>query len=187
MTHAGLGTIALLEPVHHLGHRPVHLLQQALYAETLVRFRQRTGAAGLGDLAMTAMFIGLVSACIGSYLGGFISSNGRFTCSGTGRRCWSRRWSAGVMALFVYLAEKSASHGLKISQSRAVCSLGHAGSITVETDHRGGCRMEQKQRKTPSGRSITSRRMWRRVLKTSDRRAAAWRAVCDWRPARRVS
>lgn len=48
MTPQGFATIALAyEPVHHLGHRPVHLLQQALYAETLVRFRQRNGRGGL--------------------------------------------------------------------------------------------------------------------------------------------
>ena len=65
-----------------------------------------TGAAGFGDLAMTAMFIGLVSAYIGSYLGGFISSNGRFTFSGDWTPLLVAAVSAGVMALFVYLAEK---------------------------------------------------------------------------------
>ena len=64
------------------------------------------GAAGFGDLAMTAMFIGLVSAYIGSYLGGFISANGRFTFSGDWTPLAVAAVSAGVMALFVYLAEK---------------------------------------------------------------------------------
>ena len=64
------------------------------------------GAAGFGDLAMTAMFIGLVSAYIGSYLGGFISSNGLFTFSGDWTPLLVAAVSAGVMALFVYLAEK---------------------------------------------------------------------------------
>lgn len=65
-----------------------------------------TGAPGFGDSAMTAMFIGLVSAYIGSYLGGFISSNGRFTFSGDWTPLLVAAVSAGVMALFVYLAEK---------------------------------------------------------------------------------
>ena len=64
------------------------------------------GAAGFGDTAMTAMFIGLVSAYIGSYLGGFISANGRFTFSGDWTPLAVAAVSAGVMALFVYLAEK---------------------------------------------------------------------------------
>ena len=46
------------------------------------------------------------SAYIGSYLGGFISSNGRFTFSGDWTPLLVAAVSAGVMALFVYLAEK---------------------------------------------------------------------------------
>ena len=37
---------------------------------------------GFGDSAMTAMFIGLVCAYIGSYIGAFVSGEGVFTCSG---------------------------------------------------------------------------------------------------------
>ena len=71
-------------------------------------FGKAQGAAGggFGDTAMTAMFIGLVSAYLGSYLGGFISSNGLFTCSGDWTPLAVAAVSAGVMALFVYLAEK---------------------------------------------------------------------------------
>ena len=35
------------ESLHHLGHRPVHLLQQALHEKALVRLRQRQGRGGL--------------------------------------------------------------------------------------------------------------------------------------------
>ncbi len=59
------------------------------------------------------MFIGLVSAYIGSYLGGFISSNGRVHLLRDWTPLLVAAVSAGVMALFVYLAEKSTSHGLK--------------------------------------------------------------------------
>ena len=64
------------------------------------------GAAGFGDTAMTAMFIGLVSAYIGSYIGGFISGGG-------GLLSFGGSWlplavvlvSGAVMAVFIWLAE----------------------------------------------------------------------------------
>ncbi|MCR4676097.1 MAG: DUF5058 family protein [Sphaerochaetaceae bacterium] len=61
---------------------------------------------GFGDLAMSAMFIGLVSAYIGSYIGGFVSSNGLFTFSGDWVPLGVVLVSALVMAFFVYLSEK---------------------------------------------------------------------------------
>ena len=42
-----------------------------------------SSGGGFGDVAMTAMFIGLVSAYIGSYLGKFISGEGLFSFAGS--------------------------------------------------------------------------------------------------------
>ena len=39
--------------------------------------------SGFGDIAMTAMFIGLVSAYIASYIGSIVSGDGRFTFTGS--------------------------------------------------------------------------------------------------------
>ena len=61
---------------------------------------------GFGDQAMTAMFIGLVSAYIGSYLGKFVSGNGLFTFSGVWLPLAVAAVAAGVMAIFVWLDEK---------------------------------------------------------------------------------
>lgn len=61
---------------------------------------------GFGDVAMTAMFIGLVSAYIGSYLGKFISGNGLFTFSGAWLPLAVVAVAALVMAVFVWLDEK---------------------------------------------------------------------------------
>ena len=61
---------------------------------------------GFGDVAMTAMFIGLVSAYIGSYLGKFVSGNGLFTFSGAWLPLAVVAVAAGVMAIFVWLEEK---------------------------------------------------------------------------------
>ena len=63
--------------------------------------------AGFGDTAMTAMFIGLVSAYMGSYLGDFISGNrSLFSFSGSWLPIAVAVVAGLVMAFFVWLAEK---------------------------------------------------------------------------------
>ena len=57
-------------------------------------------------MAMTAMFIGLVSAYIGSYIGALVSGAGRFTFAGSWMPLAVVAVSAAVMAAFVWLAEK---------------------------------------------------------------------------------
>ena len=61
---------------------------------------------GFGDAAMTAMFIGLVSAYIGSYIGGFVSGNGLFSFKGSWTPLLVAGVSAAVMALFIWIEEK---------------------------------------------------------------------------------
>lgn len=55
---------------------------------------------------MIAMFIGMVSAYLGSYLGGFVSGNGRFTFSGDWTPLLVAAVAALAMAGFTWLAEK---------------------------------------------------------------------------------
>ena len=61
---------------------------------------------GFGDTAMTAMFIGLVSAYMGSYIGSFVSGKGMFTFQGDITPIIVAVVSALVMAVFTYFAEK---------------------------------------------------------------------------------
>jgi len=61
---------------------------------------------GFGDMAMVAMFIGLVSAYIGSYIGGFVSGEGMFSFKGDLTPIVVSVVSAIVMAVFTYFAEK---------------------------------------------------------------------------------
>ena len=67
-----------------------------------------SGAPGFGDTAMTAMFIGLVSAYIGSYIGGLVSGGAGGVLSFTG--AWLPLIvvlvAGAVMAVFIWLAEK---------------------------------------------------------------------------------
>ena len=66
----------------------------------------KSGVPGFGDSAMTAMFIGLICAYLGSYIGGFVSGNGRFTFSGSWLPIAVALVASLVMAFFVWLSEK---------------------------------------------------------------------------------
>ena len=67
---------------------------------------------GFGDRAMAAMFIGMVSAYIGSYVGEFISGNGQFTFSGNWTPLAVLAAAALVMAVFTYFSEKKGKEWL---------------------------------------------------------------------------
>ena len=62
--------------------------------------------AGFGDMAITAMFIGLVSAYIGSYIGEIVSGSGRFSFNGNWLPLAVSIVAAIAMAVFVWLREK---------------------------------------------------------------------------------
>ena len=55
---------------------------------------------------MIAMFLGLVSAYIGSYIGGFVSGKGMFALKGSLTPIIVAAVAAAVMAVFTYFAEK---------------------------------------------------------------------------------
>ena len=62
---------------------------------------------GFGDRAMTAMFIGMVSAYIGSYVGEFVSGNKKvFSFSGSWTPLVVVAAAALAMAVFTYFSEK---------------------------------------------------------------------------------
>lgn len=65
----------------------------------------KAGAA-LGDLAMNAMFIGLISAYIGSYIGRIVSAKGLFKFGGDPLPLIVAGIAALAMAAFIYLSEK---------------------------------------------------------------------------------
>lgn len=87
------------------------------------RARQRGLGDNIGDVAMNAMFIGLVSAYLGSYIGAFVSGKGRFTFSGDATPIAVCAVSAAVMAVFTALAQKKGMRWLE--------SFSIAGSMLV--------------------------------------------------------
>ncbi len=69
--------------------------------------KKKLNLSGFGDVAMTAMFIGLVSAYIASYIGGIISGNGRLTFSGSPLSLAVAVVAAIAMAIFIRIKEKT--------------------------------------------------------------------------------
>ena len=62
--------------------------------------KEGSSGGGIGDIAMTAMFIGLVSAYVGSYIGTFVSGSGDWLPIAVAVV------AGAVMAVFIWLSEK---------------------------------------------------------------------------------
>ncbi len=67
--------------------------------------KKKSGFASFGDSAMTAMFIGLVSAYIASYIGQIVSENGLFSFSGNWLPLAVAFISALAMLVFLKIKE----------------------------------------------------------------------------------
>ncbi|MDO4814986.1 MAG: DUF5058 family protein [Bacillota bacterium] len=109
MTPEAFTTIALLMTVCIMWGMVLSLFLTKKYS-TKLRNPGKKGKpskfAGFGDTAMTAMFIGLVSAYIGSYIGSFVSADGLFSFSGDWLPLAVVVVAAIVMAGFIWLTEK---------------------------------------------------------------------------------
>ena len=105
MTPSGFATIALLMSVCIMWGMILSIFFNKRYLNRLGSGKKSSGSAGFGDTAMTAMFIGLVSAYIGSYIGGFVSGGGLFSFSGSFMPLIVVFVSGLVMAGFIYVEE----------------------------------------------------------------------------------
>lgn len=109
MTVEGFTTIALLMSICIMWGMLLNVLFNKGYLKKLSGGSKKSSGKGTGfsgDAAMSAMFIGLVSAYIGSYIGGFVSGEGRFRFGGDWVPLVVVAVSAIVMSGFLYLAEK---------------------------------------------------------------------------------
>ena len=109
MTAQGFTTIALLMSICIMWGMLLSILFNKKYLKKLQTPKEEKSCStggGFGDVAMTAMFIGLVSAYIGSYLGKFISGEGLLSFGGSWLPLAVVVVAGAVMALFVWLAEK---------------------------------------------------------------------------------
>lgn len=109
MTVEGFTTIALLMSICIMWGMLLNVLFNKGYLKKLSGGSKKSSGKGTGfsgDAAMSAMFIGLVSAYIGSYIGNFISGEGRFSFGGDWVPLVVVAVSAAVMSIFIYLSEK---------------------------------------------------------------------------------
>ncbi len=68
---------------------------------------KKSGGRNFGDIAMTAMFIGLISAYLGSYIGQFVQlQNGSLVITGQYLQLVTFGFAALAMAIFSYLAKE---------------------------------------------------------------------------------
>ncbi len=110
MTASAFTTIALLMSFCIIWGMLLSLLFNKRYLNRIGGPKQDGGkggrSGGFGDRAMTAMFIGLVSAYLGNYVGQFVSGEGLFQFRGDWTPLVVVAAAAAVMAVFLWLAEK---------------------------------------------------------------------------------
>ena len=130
MTASGFCTIALMMSVCIIWGMVLSILFNKKYSQKL------QGAAGgkhmgFADQAMTAMFIGLVSAYIGSYLGDFISGPGLFSFRGDWMPLVVAAFSALVMGGLIRLSEKKSMEWVENFSIALSMLLGMAAAVVV--------------------------------------------------------
>ena len=109
MTATAFSTIALVMSACIIGGILMSIFFTKRYTNRLSGSKSGNGggvAGGFGDKAMTAMFIGLVSAYIGNYVGQLVSGKGLFTFTGSWLPIAVMAVAAIAMAFFIWLAEK---------------------------------------------------------------------------------
>ena len=133
MTPRAFTTIALLMSVCIMWGMLLSTLFSKRYLSKLGGSNPSGGGgamAGFGDKAMTAMFIGLICAYLGSYIGTFVSG-GEFPFNGD----WSPLAVAGVsaltMAVCVYLSEKKGMAWLESFSIAGSMLVGMAAAVLL--------------------------------------------------------
>ena len=107
MTASAFTTIALLMGFCIIWGMLLSVIFNKRYLKRLSAPKSSSGgAAGFGDKAMAAMFIGLVSAYLGNYIGQIVSGKGLFTFTGDWLPLAVAAVAGAVMAFFIWLAEK---------------------------------------------------------------------------------
>lgn len=107
MTLEAFTTIALLMTAGIIWGVVCMTLFGKSYCNRLQRSSKKEGGRSFGDMAMTAMFIGLITAYMGSYVGQLVQlRQGSLVVTGEYLQLVALVFSALAMAVFVYFAEK---------------------------------------------------------------------------------
>ena len=132
MTTQAFATIALLMSFCIMWGMVLTTLFNKRYTKRLQKTDlSKKSGGGFGDMAMTAMFIGMVSAYLGSYLGEFVSGNGRFTFTGAWTPLAVVAVAALAMAGFTFLAEKKHWEWLDNFSVAGSMLLGMAAAVVI--------------------------------------------------------
>ena len=127
MTPSGFATIALLMSICIMWGMVLSIFFNKRYLGRLGSGKKSSGGAGFGDTAMTAMFIGLVSAYIG-----FVSGGGLFSFSGSFMPLIVVFVSGLVMAGFIYLSEKKNLAWVESFSIAGSMLIGMAAAVVVK-------------------------------------------------------
>ena len=112
MTAGAFSTIALLMSVCIIWGMVFSVFSCKFYTRRLSaasggkKEKKGSALAGFGDIAMTAMFIGLVSAYIGSYIGTLVSGAGLFRFGGIWLPLAVALVGAAAMRVFLWARER---------------------------------------------------------------------------------
>lgn len=107
MTVTAYTTIALLLAVGIIWGCVLMVLFGKSYSKRFSGAKKSNSGKSFGDDAMTAMFVGLISAYIGSYIATFIQfKDGAITITGQYLQLIALAFSAITMAVFVYFSER---------------------------------------------------------------------------------
>lgn len=132
MTPAAFSTIALLMGVCIMWGMVFSVFFNKGYLKRLKGSGGPSAASGFGDSAITALFIGLVSAYIGSYIGSFVSANGLLSFTGD----WTPIVVAAVgglcMAGFIWLIEKRKAAWVESFSIAGSMIVAMASAVLVE-------------------------------------------------------
>ncbi len=131
MTPSAFATIALLMSVCIMWGMVLSVFFNKRYTKKLGSGSGEGKSGGFGDLAMTAMFIGLVSAYIGSYVGGFVSGDGLGRFGGDWTPLVVVAAACLAMAGFVYLSEKKNMAWLDSFSIAGSMIVGMAAAVLV--------------------------------------------------------
>ncbi|MDD3243754.1 MAG: DUF5058 family protein [Eubacteriales bacterium] len=129
MTPSAFATIALLMSICIMWGMILSALFNKRYLKKIGG--RKAGGGGFGDMAMTAMFIGLVSAYIGSYIGELVSGKGLFTFGGSWQPLVVVAVSGAVMAGFVQLAKNKKFAWVENFSIAASMIVGMAAAVIV--------------------------------------------------------
>ena len=136
MTAQAFATIALLMSICIMWGMILSVFFNKSYLKKLggknkVEESNKEKSPGFADKAMTAMFIGLVSAYVASYIGGFISGEGIFTFQGDWVPLVVVAVSALAMAFFIWLSEKKKLAWVDSFSIAGSMILGMASAVIV--------------------------------------------------------